>query len=79
MRQKNEAGKIAELDKQVQALLEEKQDLAEKAIQVKDNEIQRLLEQQKHLEKTIEELKVIIRDDKKEEKELQEEADKKQA
>ena len=31
------------------------------------------------MEKTIEELKVIIRDDKKEEKELQEEADKKQA
>ena len=31
------------------------------------------------MEKTIEELKVIIRDDKKEEKELQEETDKKQA
>ena len=53
--------------------------MAEKAIQVKDNEIERLLEQQAHLEKTIEELKVIIRGDKKEEQELQEEQDKKQA
>ena len=47
-------------------MLQQKQELAEKAIQVKDNEIQRLLEQQEHLEKTINELKVIIRGDNKE-------------